>query len=111
MPDQSLLKTLGAECGDGWEQLVTELYEKLKVLSPNIEPAQIKEKFGGLRFYVHFVEDGAQEGANAKDFYELIYEYERKSFEICELCGEKGILRIDRPWLKTLCDKHHQERN
>jgi hypothetical protein len=67
--------------------------EKVKVL-------QIKEKFGGLRFYYNggdeFI-DGAVRLA------ELI------SYKTCETCGNPGSARTG-GWVKTLCETHHQER-
>ena len=41
--------------------------------------------------------------------YDLIIIYERLSYEICEVCGEKGERR-NGGWIKTLCDTHEEER-
>lgn len=38
-------------CSRGWYPLLVELDEQLGMLFPNYEIQQIKEKFGGLRFY------------------------------------------------------------
>lgn len=57
-------------------------------------PVQIKEKFGGLRYYM---------GSETKAMTEAISEAERKSFETCEQCGAPGKLRRG-GWISTLCD-------
>jgi hypothetical protein len=63
--------------------------------------AQIKEKFGGLRFYV----DGGSDKLHA-----AIEAAERKSLTICEKCGNPGEpAGLD--WIKTLCTKCRKERN
>lgn len=56
--------------------------------------AQVKEKLGGLRFYMTFSTDKMEE---------LIGEAESKCDVTCEDCGKPGELCIDHGWLKTLC--------
>jgi hypothetical protein len=45
----------GLECGDGWYNLIDELCENVMTLIGDkdikVTAAQVKEKFGGLRFY------------------------------------------------------------
>lgn len=85
------------ECGKGWEAIVNPLIAMCK--ANNVEIAQIKEKFGGLRFYVH----------GAPDWVEgLINTAEIASYHICEGCGKEGKLRKG-SWLRTLCDEHAGE--
>jgi hypothetical protein len=62
---------------------------------------QVKEKFGGLRFYVNGASD---EVHNYIDFAESM------SFRVCEMCGAPGEPRSD-GWTKTLCERHHRERH
>lgn len=59
---------------------------------------QIKEKFGGLRFYV--------DGANL-DQEKYIDFAESLSVRVCEVCGKPG-RRRQGGWIKTLCDEHHK---
>lgn len=80
-------------CGKGWKDLIDPLIEMCE--KNNVQINQIKEKFGGLRFYV---------ASAGKEIYDAIDEAERKSFETCESCGAPGKLRKG-GWLKTLCDK------
>jgi hypothetical protein len=85
------------ECNDGWLRLIAELIGGLVDAGWTREIRQIKEKFGGLRFYA----DGLpQNGA------ELIMEYEKRSYEICEICGSTDNVRLrGASWVKTLCDR------
>lgn len=91
--------TWGMECGDGWFKLIDELSAKLEPLG--VVAAQVKEKYGGLRFYIHTGSDEA---------FDLIEEAENKSYEICEQCGEKGKARGG-GWIMTLCDKCDEARS
>jgi hypothetical protein len=92
-------------CPVGWQPMVEELCENLcKVVDKGtivVQIEQIKEKFGGLRFYYFCKGDRVDEIAD------LIHEAEERSFKICEVTGEDGELRIkgkDYGWLKTLSD-------
>jgi hypothetical protein len=88
-------------CDEGWYPLIQELISDLIELGWNKEINQVKEKFGGLRFYIN---DGSSE------IHEKIIEAERKSYTICEVCAESGKLRKDLGWLLTLCDSHYLEK-
>ena len=57
---------------------------------------QVKEKFGGLRFYVH--------GAYNKHW-DYISFAESMSYRTCEQCGAVGKTYTD-GWHRTLCDIH-----
>ena len=59
---------------------------------------QIKEKFGGLRFYT---------GPIPKDskIFEIVNKYEDLSYNYCMICGKEGKLYND-GWMSTLCEKH-----
>ena len=59
---------------------------------------QVKEKFGGLRFYV--------KGASDKQ-YELIDFAEQMSYSICDVCGTRGKPN-NRGWISTRCKKHRK---
>jgi hypothetical protein len=80
----------------GWFPLIEKLVEDLIALGWDREVAQIKEKFGGLRFYI---------GSGTQAIFERISKAEEESYTICETCGEPGKLRGG-GWLKTLCDGH-----
>ena len=84
----------------GWLGLVKELIEKAIEAGWDRQICQVKEKFGGLRFYIN---------SAPEEVHNLIREAEKKSYEICESCGDPGEPRRG-GWITTLCDKHNEER-
>lgn len=82
----------------GWYPIIKDLIDDLIKLGWDKNVVQVKEKFGGLRFYI---DEGSDE------MFKLILEAEKKSYKTCELCGEKGQLRTDIGWYLTLCDEHY----
>ena len=116
---QNNLLAFGFECDDGWYELIKELCEKLDTLInekypdlkeipewnkeldlpyPYFYVTQVKEKYGGLCFYVSSAYD---------EIFDLINEYEKKSYTICEVCGKPGKTLVNGLgkgyWYKTLC--------
>jgi hypothetical protein len=103
-------------CPVGWQPMVEELCENLcKVVDKGtivVQIEQIKEKFGGLRFYYSFQhpENKAPldiDRSAMNKITDLIHDAEERSFKICEVTGEDGELRIKGKgygWLKTLSD-------
>ena len=85
------------ECGPGWHEIIARLHKHLLETDPDYQIFQIKEKFGGLRFYT----DGLSE-----DGYKAVNEAEAESFMVCEECGEPGDLDTRTYWVKTLCETH-----
>ena len=65
-----------------------------------VKVAQIKEKFGGLRFYY----DGGDDHING-----MVRMAEIWAGQVCEECGKPGKSRSS-GWIKTLCDEHEAER-
>jgi len=61
---------------------------------------QIKEKFGGLRFYY----SGGDEKIAG-----MVQMAESWAARACERCGAPGVSRPG-GWVRTLCDAHNQER-
>jgi len=94
----------GFECDDGWFELLDNLMDEIKKIDVNrsVSVHQVKEKFGGLRFYI---EGGNEEVDN------LIDEAEEKSYKICEICGKEGELCVASHWYKTVCNDHRVETN
>lgn len=82
----------------GWHEIVRKLVADLHAIGWDGTVAQVKEKFGTLRFYTGPLPEGGRE---------LINDAEIASSETCEVCGCHGKLRYDRSWLKTLCDDHN----
>lgn len=127
----------GCECSDGWYELIHQCCQQIteKYHQEDIEidfvPAQIKEKFGTLRFYFgyedapcgiaafDFLNDGTSirfepdsEGCSEKkklfrrEISDIVKATEAKSRTVCEFCGKETTvcLRKDLRWVKTLCD-------
>ena len=61
---------------------------------------EVKEKYGGLRFYMTSAND---------EMRNLISEAEALSRKTCESCGKPGEARKGR-WLRTECDECHKSR-
>lgn len=98
----------GFYVGSGWFNLIDNLCSTLdhhvkylpEELKGDIYVVQVKEKFGGLRFYMNqstpFM-DGAISLA------------EGLSYSICEECGAPG-QRQPGGYIQVLCDKHYKAR-
>lgn len=89
--------------GKGWHPLCKILDTAIKDQYPNYEIAQIKEKFGGLRFYYTLPDSARDEQVEA-----LVRSAETLSYIICEECGEPGKLRNLGHWRLTRCDTHYE---
>jgi hypothetical protein len=89
------------ECDEGWYQLIKDLITDLIELGWDKQICQVKEKFGGLRFYIN-------EGSD--EIHDRITEAERQSYEICEITGKPGQLRNDIGWYTTLCEEEYIKR-
>jgi hypothetical protein len=97
----------GLECNDGWYDLIDKLCADLLALNPTVVADQVKEKFGGLRFYAHFMAD--EVNRKNDEVWDLISKAEDESFKICEVCGAEGQLSTTGSWLKTLCPEHRED--
>lgn len=90
--------------GPGWYGLVKEIIVLLQKHTNEYQINQVKEKFGGLRFYVYFE---PHDDCNV-DVYAEIDKITARSTKICENCGEPGKCGPSEPekpysWIKTLC--------
>ena len=85
---------------NGWLGIVQRLIVDLIELGWNKQICQVKEKFGGLRFYTNECSD---------DMWNRIRLAEDASYLTCEKCGELGELRGG-GWMATLCDEHAEGR-
>jgi len=106
--DQLIKPKLRLEINKGWKDLVLNLLNDIDKIDTEklIKINTIKEKFGGLRFYI---DNTLQEVSYKEEVYKLIEEAEKKSFEICEICGKAGVPRRNCWWIKTLCEDHYVE--
>jgi hypothetical protein len=116
----------GLAVGNGWFSLLDNVCRKIqyhidnppydydeeeKVYRPATKPTcsqlvalQVKEKFGGLRFYT----SGGDEYIRA-----LVDEAEELSYSICEECGrmDDDVGRNRKGWIQTTCREHAHNPN
>lgn len=91
--------------GPGWAALLTALDYELRQVCPEYQILQIKEKFGGLRYYI----------SGNTPAHNLTERYEALSQVICEQCGKAGECYSGRNretpggWVRTLCDPCREE--
>lgn len=95
----------GLQCNKGWFPLI---YEMCRELSQGVKEdsldrltiVQIKEKFGGLRVYIHHGNDRAR----------AIYEKAaRRAETTCELCGSEHAKMTERGgFYQTVCGPCYQ---
>ncbi len=100
----------GVAVGDGWLPIIQVLCSHIQThidwrnktkegSVTQVVVEQIKEKFGGLRFYY-------QGGDDYIDG--LVSMAESWALRTCETCGNLGSRRSG-GWVRTLCDEHEQE--
>ena len=96
-------------CGEGWWPIIESLCSNIQhyinwknkeaEVVPQVVVAQIKEKFGGLRFYY----DGGDEHISG-----MVIMAESWADKSCETCGSPGTSG-GKGWIKTLCPTHRAE--
>jgi len=91
--------------GAGWQPLVDELHAQINVIVGDHQILQIKEKFGGLRYYYTLSGATADQIAQVRD---LVGVAEHASFSICEECGEPGEPFTLGGYVSTRCIEHRQ---
>jgi hypothetical protein len=84
------------DVGPGWRPIVQAAVDAIAKKNGHI--LQIKEKFGGLRIYVHAGDFDAID--------DIVRTAERQCAITCETCGKPGSLRNLNGWLKTACNEH-----
>lgn len=105
----------GFAVGQGWHRIIKSLcgqiqhhidwkneqFEKYKRGEPvaQVTVAQIKEKFGGLRFYY----DGGDSTIDG-----MVRMAESWAANTCEECGVPSTKHTS-GWIKNVCDKHYDE--
>jgi len=115
-------------CGLGWKDLILGLTRDIDRVWDGFAgrkgrdcwmPYQVKEKMGGLRYYVGEkfrltkedsarVKDDAAWRARLMHF--LINEAEEVSFRTCDTCSERARQRTVDGWFRVECDAHYRER-
>lgn len=97
---------------DGWykafgEQMIDELNTILEKHSyvDDYRILQIKEKYGGLRWYSSGYPFDMQDA-----YYDWLNKYEELSFKTCIQCG-KTATHITSGWILPMCDKCNSQRS
>ncbi len=99
--DRPPIKSAGFfSVGPGWYGIIKRLIVDLIELGWDKQICQVKEKFGGLRFYIN---------SGSEEIWQRIQLAESASYITCEKCGELGELRGG-GWIQTLCDEHAEGR-
>ena len=108
-PDYDYTYTWLDDMPDGWRlafglDLVDEIYQELVKYDfvDKYEIVQIKEKWGGLRWYDNGVPHDSK-------VYDIIRKYEEISFKTCIKCG-KTATRISTGWISPFCDNCIEEK-
>jgi hypothetical protein len=105
-------------CGDGWYDILNSLCSQIQHHIDwkqeqkekynrgegcvQVVAVQVKEKFGGLRFYY----DGGDDVIDG-----MVRMAESWASRTCETCGEKGEHRVSGGWHYVACDKHARKEN
>lgn len=92
------------ECSDGWYELIDQLSSDIQNHSNEnkvelVHVSQVKEKFGGLRFYLNLEDE---------HIYHLIQTAENKSLTTCEYCGLPAERKSNKGWITTMCSTCHE---
>lgn len=86
---------------EGWYQIVVDCDKELTAIDPKYQILQIKEKFGGLRYYIAPSNDLTSEQRDM--MYNVISKYEAVAARTCEATGKPGVLmRSVGGWYRTL---------
>lgn len=94
---QTCWELFGVECGRGWSWIVMPLLQVAQEDGAIV--TQVKEKFGGLRFYYC---------GGSERLEKLVDEAERLADQTCEVCGAPGKLNT-KGWMQVLCKEHNNE--
>lgn len=89
--------------GEGWHPLIKYLNLCLFNIDNDYNIVQVKEKFGGLRFYFETSKDYKRE-----EMVTLVNFVEGLSYRICETCGKEGT-QTGKYWVKTTCKEHEKD--
>jgi len=113
MPMNETAMCWGFCCGDGWYDILDSLCNQIQHHIDwkqeqkekynrgegcvQVVAVQVKDKFGGLRFYY----DGGDDMING-----MVRMAESWASHTCETCGDKGKHRVTGGWHYVACDKH-----
>jgi hypothetical protein len=93
--------------GEGWWPLVDRLHADLTALVGEHDVTQIKQKYGGLRYYLTVPDDTAEDVRD--EVSRLKEEAEEASYSICEACGAAATQEWIGETEWTVCARHRDE--
>lgn len=79
--NKQIIDTSGFDIGPGWYEITAKLITDLIDLGWNKRIYQVKDKFGGGRFYID----------ETPAFYDRIRTWEAATFETCSSCGKRKV--------------------
>jgi len=86
---------------EGWYQIVVDCDNLLTEIDPDYQIAQIKQKFGALRYY--FQPSDINNGELYVKMNAVVLAYEKIASITCEATGKPGVLMKSKSgWLKTI---------
>ena len=86
---------------EGWYQIVVSCDRLLTQIDPRYSILQIKQKFGGLRYY--FQPSHPDDNALYAKMNSIVLAHEDIASTTCEVTGKHGVLMKSKSgWLKTL---------
>jgi len=91
-------------CDEGWWTLIANCDKEILAIDPNYTIFQIKEKFGGLRYYY-----SPSSPIHGSKIDEVIRKYEKICSMTCEVTGKHGYLMKKSFQYKTLNDSYLEQ--
>lgn len=86
---------------EGWYQLVVDCDKELTGVDQNYQIYQVKEKFGGLRYYA--MPSNLDDKHTLMRIGDIISKYEDIAWKTCSATGGSGVLmKSTGGWMKTL---------
>lgn len=87
------------EVPEGWHKIVLKCHEMLIHMDPSYQVEQVKEKYGGLRYYY----SSEKQGVERKIMDAIISSAEREADFTCQECGKTPATISNGGWVATLC--------
>jgi hypothetical protein len=93
------------EVDEGWYRLVLDCDKELSEIDPKYDLFQVKEKFGGLRYYFQSSNPDVRDKMDA-----IVAKYEEIASKTCEATGGPGVLmKSVGNWYKTLSPDYAEQ--
>lgn len=125
----------GIECGDGWYPIIDSLCSVIKNTVENVKQrwsdkvpdllfdvraAQVKEKYGSMRFYIDIDIDTREDlddrlktdlRRSMESIHGAVWMAESMTYRFCENCGKMGSIDYGQMWLRCECEECRTDRN